>query len=123
MTPESLALIRSANSKLSRFLARLPDLSQSGSSPAIDLGATQKQLAIMSSTIASVGRHLRISEALDVEARAQVETYAANLERLRSFIIALEVYAAAQRRQLAARAGQVKQSLAWCAALKLTTPE
>jgi hypothetical protein len=123
MTSESLALIRSANSRISNFLARVPDLSGAGGGPPVNLASLQKQLAAISTLIDSAGPHLRVSQTLDLEERAQVGVYAANLERLKSFIIALETYAGARRRHLEERARQVKEALAWCATLKLTAPE
>lgn len=123
MTSQSLALIRSANSRISNLLSSLPGPLQSGGGPPVNLAGIQKQLAAISALVAGVGQNLRPPQTFDLEARVQVEAYAANLERLKSFILSLQLYAGAERHRLAERGGQVKEALAWCASLQLTAPK
>jgi hypothetical protein len=124
-TFEALKAIDAANAAISIFLENAPPLSESNGGAGVDLSGLQDQIPVLMITIQNAGRHLEAAQlpGLDTSARAEIDLYARNLERLKQFLTALRSYAEMRRDHLAIHSRKVSEVLAWCNAVKLSNLE
>ena len=126
VSSEALNLVRGANIEISGFLAEYSPLFPAKEGTRVPLPEIQQQLAAIYEAIRNVGRFLGKPpslENLDAVSMAQINLYAGNLERLKSFLINLQTYAETWRDHLTADSRKISEVLAWCNALKLTASE
>jgi cob(I)alamin adenosyltransferase len=116
-------LLEAANHQIAGFLDGASGMLPQPQRPWTALTQIQIELTAIFATIANVRQTLDESRGKRTDragANAQISLYAANLERLRDFILTLQQLAGARRERIAAGTQQVNDALAWCRTLKLT---
>jgi hypothetical protein len=117
---DALKLIGAANAEISNFLQNAPTLPPPYNQPAPNLSEVQEQVAALMVTVQNVGQRVKAAQltSVDERARAEIDLYARNLDRLKQFLTALRSHAEARRDQLLAQFGKIQEVLAWCDAVK-----
>jgi hypothetical protein len=126
MIPEPIRRVRAANGEISGFLAQVADPFLAKGEAAAPLDEVQRQLEALAVTLETAGQSLGTPPSLDnldAESRDEVNLYAAHLERLKNFLVALQTYAEGRREQLITGSRKISDALAWSDTLKLTTRE
>lgn len=123
MSPETLCLIATTNSKVAAFLTDAPQLlARAAEGSLAEIGS---RIEALQEPIATAGRSLGPEPALeniDAEWIALVRQYAENLETLKSVLVHLQSLADAQRHTLLLRAPSLAGALAWSQAARMTLP-
>lgn len=124
MSPETVRLILSTNSKIAAFLADAPRfLARASEGSLVEISSSIEALR---APIADAGQLMGPEPALDdldAESIAIVRCYGENLETLKSVLIHVQSLADAQRHTLLLRAPALAGALAWSQAARMTLPK